>query len=67
MHCLFYPSDDEYQEIQDIFPSTNYGEKFPLEIMVEIPNSVTLTLQNVKLLEETPDTSNGVKYAANFP
>ena len=39
-----YPSDNECQEILDEFPCTNYGEKFPSEIMVKLPDDVTLTL-----------------------
>ena len=62
-----HPTDDKHQEFLDKFPSTNYGEKFPSEITAKIPDDVTLTLHQVKFLEETPGTSNGVKYLANFP
>ena len=34
--------------------------------MVKIPDDVTLTLQKARLLEETPGTTNGLKYPANF-
>ena len=61
------PSDDDYQEILDEFPGTNYGEKNPSKIMAKIPNDITLTLHQAKFLKETPGTSNGAKYLANFP
>ena len=49
-----------------ISPGTNYGEKFPSKIMTKIPYNITLTLHKAKFLEETPGTTNGVKYLANF-
>ena len=59
-------TDNEHQEFPDKFPSTNYGDKNLSEIMAKIPNNVTLTLHHAKFLEETPGTTNGVKYPANF-
>ena len=59
-------SDDECQEIPDEFSSTNYGEKLSSEIMVKIPDDITLTLQKAKYLEKTSGTSHGAKYPANF-
>ena len=59
-------SDDKCQEIPDEFPGTNYGEKNLSEIMARIPNDITLTLHQAKFTEETPGTSNGAKYLANF-
>ena len=41
------------------FPSTNYGEKFPLEEMAKIPDDVALTLDNDKFPEKTPGNYNG--------
>ena len=61
-----HPSDDECQEFPDGFPSTKYGEKIPSETTVEFPHDVTLTLQQVKSLEETPDTTRRVIYPGNF-
>ena len=70
IHALSEPSvhlsDDEHQEFPDEFPGNNYGEKTPSEIMVKIPDNITLTLHQAKFLEETPGTTNGVKYLANF-
>ena len=60
------PYDDEIQEFPDGFPSTNYGEKNLSETMVKFPHNVTLTLQQAKFLEETPDTNKRVKYLGNF-
>ena len=54
-----HPSDDECQEIPDEFLGTNYGEKFPSEIMAKFPDNVTLTLHSVKFLEKPPDNLNG--------
>ena len=34
--------------------------------MVKFPHDVTLTLQQAKFLEETPDTTKRVKYLGNF-
>ena len=61
-----HPSDDECQEFLDGFPSTKYGEKNLSEIMVKFPDDVTLTLNQVKFVEETPDTTNRVIYPVNF-
>ena len=41
--------------------------KRPVQIMAKLPNDVTLTPHQEKFPEETPDTSNGAKYLANFP
>ena len=35
--------------------------------MAKLPNDVTLVLHQVKFPEETPGTTNGVEYMANFP
>ena len=59
------PYDDECQEFPDGFPS-NYGEKHPSEITVKFPHDITLTLQQAKFLEETPDTTKTVIYPGNF-
>ena len=56
MHHPFHlvnPSDVEHLEILDEFPSTNCGEKFPVEMMAKIPDNVTLTLIVVKFPEKT--------------
>ena len=60
------PYGNERQEFPEGFPSTNYGEKNPSEIMVKFPHDVTLTLQQAKFPEETPDTTKRVKYLGNF-
>ena len=60
------PYNDERQEFLDGFPGTNYGEKNLSEITVKLPHDVTLTLQQAKFLEETPDTTKRVKYSGNF-
>ena len=60
------PYDDKHQEFPDGFPSTHYGEKNPSEITAKIPHDVTLTLQQAKFPEETPDTTKRVKYPGNF-
>ena len=60
------PYNDKHQEFWDGFPGTNYGEKNPSEIMVKFPHNVTLTLQQVKYPEETPDTTKRVIYLGNF-
>ena len=60
------PYADECQEFPDGFPGTNYGEKTPSEITVKFPHDVTLTLQQAKFLEETPDTTKRVIYLGNF-
>ena len=60
------PYDNECQEFPDGFPGTKYGEKNPSEIMVKFPHGVTLTLQQVKFPEETPDTTKRVIYLGNF-
>ena len=61
-----HPSDDECQEFPDEFPSTKYGKKHLSEITVKFPHNVTLTLHQVKFLEETPDTTKRVIYLGNF-
>ena len=61
-----HPYDDEHQDFLDGFPSTMYGEKNPSEITAKFPHDVTLTLQQVKFPEETPDTTNRVIYPGNF-
>ena len=61
-----HPYDDERQEFPDGFPGTNYGEKNPYVITAKIPHDVTLTLQQAKFGEETPDTTNRVNYPGNF-
>ena len=61
-----YPYDDECQEFPDGFPGTRYGEKIPSLIMVKFHHNVTLTIQQVKFLEETPDTTSRVIYLGNF-
>ena len=53
------PYDNECQEFPDGFPGTQYGEKNPSKIMVKFPHNVTLTLQQAKFPEETPDTTKG--------
>ena len=58
--------DDEHQEFSDGLPGTNYGEKNPSEIMVKFSHDVTLTLQQAKFPEETPDITKRVKYPGNF-
>ena len=60
------PYDNERHEFLDGFPGTRYGEKNPSEIMAKIPHDVTLTLQQPKFPEETPDTTKRVKYPGNF-
>ena len=60
------PYSNERQEFPEGFPSTNYGEKNPSEITAKIPHDVTLTLQQPKFPEETPDTAKRVKYPGNF-
>ena len=52
------PDDGERQEFPDGIPGTNYGEKKPSEITTKIPHDITLTLQQAKFPEETPDTTN---------
>ena len=61
-----HPYNDECQEFLDGFPSTKYGEKNLSEIMVKFPHDVTLTLQQAKFPEETPDTTKRVIYLGNF-
>ena len=61
-----HPSSDEHQEIPDAFPSTNFGEKFPGEIMAKIPDYITLTLHQAKFPEETPGNSNEVNFMVEF-
>ena len=61
-----HPYDDEHQEFPDGFPGTKYGEKNPSEIMVKFPHDITLTLQQAKFPEETPDTTKRVIYLGNF-
>ena len=61
-----HSSYDEHQEFPDEFPSTKYGEKNLSEITVTFPDNVTLTLNQVKFLEEAADTTNRVTYLSNF-
>ena len=61
-----HPYHDERQEIPDGSPGTNYGEKNPSDITAKIPHDVTLTLQQAKFPEETPDTTMRAKYPGNF-
>ena len=49
--------DDECQEFLDGFPGNEYGERSLSKIMVKFPHNVTLTLQQAKFPEETPDTT----------
>ena len=60
------PYDDECQDFLDGFPGTKYGEKNLSKIMVKFPHDITLTLQQAKFLEETPDTTKRVLYPGNF-
>ena len=60
------PYNDERQEFPDGFPSTNYGVKNLSETMVKFPHDVTLTLQQAKFPEETPETTKMVKSLGNF-
>ena len=60
------PYGNERQEFPAEYPGTNYGEKNPSEITAKIPYNVTLTLQQAKFLEKTPDTTNRVNYLGNF-
>ena len=61
-----HPYDDKRQEFPDGYPGTKYGEKKPSEIMVKFPHDVTLTLQQAKFPEETPDTTMRVICLGNF-
>ena len=61
-----HPSDNECQEILEEFPGTSYGEKFLAEIMVKIPDNVTLTLYNMKFPEKTLDNSNEGNHWGEF-
>ena len=47
-------------------PVLSMGRENPSEIMVKFPHDVTLTLQQVKFPEETPDTTMRVIYPGNF-
>ena len=60
-------SDDEHQEILEEFSHTNYGEKFPSQIL--IPHNVTLTptLHNAKFPEKTSGNANGRNFIVEFP
>ena len=60
------PYYNEHQGFLDGFPGTKYGEINPSKIMVKFPHDVTLTLQQAKFPEETPDTTKRVKYPGNF-
>ena len=60
------PYNDKHQEFLDGFPGTMYGEKNPSEIMVKFPHDITLTLQQAKFPEETPDTTMRVIYPGDF-
>ena len=55
-------SNDEYNEIWAEFPGSNYGLKFPVEIIAKIPDNVNLALHQVKFLEKT----HGVIYWSRF-
>ena len=61
-----HPYDDEHQEFPDGVTGTEYGEKDPSKIMVKFPHDITLTLQQAKFPEETPDTTKRVIYQGNF-
>ena len=61
-----HPSDDKCLEIPQEFPSTNYGEKYPVETMAKIPYDITLTLCNAKFPEETPGNSNRGNFMVEF-
>ena len=60
-------TDDEPQEFPDEFASSNYQEKNLSIIMAKVPDNITLTLQQAKLSDDSPRTTNGVKYPDNFP
>ena len=61
-----HPYDDERWEFPDGFPGTHYGEKNPSKFTAKIPHDVTLTLQQAKFPDETPDTTKRVEYPGNF-
>ena len=61
-----HPYNDECQEFPDGLPSTEYGEKNPSEVMVKFPHNITLTLQQAKFPQETPDSTKRVIYLGNF-
>ena len=46
-------------------PVLSMGRK-PIEITVKFPHNITLTLQQAKFPEETPDTAMRVIYPSNF-
>ena len=58
--------DHECLEFLDGFPGTKYGKKNSSAITVKFPHNVTLTLQQAKFPEETPDTTMRVIYPGNF-
>ena len=60
------PYNNKCQEFLDGFPGTKYGEKNQSEITVKFPHNITLTLQQAKFPEETPDTTMRVLYPGNF-
>ena len=60
------PYNDKHQEFPDGFLGTKYGEKNTSKITVKFPHNVTLTLQQAKIPEETPDTTMRVIYPGNF-
>ena len=42
------------------------GRKTHLKLQLKFPHNVTLTIQQAKFLEETPDTTKRVIYLGNF-
>ena len=61
-----HPCDDACQEFPDGFPGTKYGEKNLSKITVKLPHIITLTLQQAKFPEETPDTTKRIIYPGKF-
>ena len=61
-----HPPVDKYQEFQDEFPGTNYGEKYLAKFMAKIPDDITLVLYNAEFLEEMPGNSNRGSYSVEF-
>ena len=61
-----HPYNDECLEFPDGFLGTKYEEKNLSEITVKFPHDVTVTLQQVKFPEETPETTMRVIYPGNF-
>ena len=67
LHVLsIHPSNNKNQEFPGEFPSTKYGEKKTSKITVKFPGDITLTLHQVKFLQETPDTTSRAIYRGNF-